>query len=65
MNEDGIPVLAEVLLDGQYGRKRAAVIRPDGALYTTTSNLSNVSAEDRTPPPGTFEDYVVRIAPEG
>ena len=40
---------AEVLFDGEYGRLRAAVQAPDGALYATTSNGSG--------------DVVLRIAP--
>jgi glucose/arabinose dehydrogenase len=42
--------LMETLLDGAYGRLRAAVIGPDGALYLTTSN----DAQD---------DVVIRVAP--
>jgi len=42
---------AGVLLDGRYGRLRAAVIGPDGALYVSTSN-------------GT-DDRVLRITRDG
>ena len=42
--------LMETLLDGAYGRLRAAVIGPDGALYLTTSNDSQ-------------DDVVIRVAP--
>jgi glucose/arabinose dehydrogenase len=40
---------AEVLCNGKYGRLRAVVQGPDGALYITTSNGSN--------------DRIVRLAP--
>jgi glucose/arabinose dehydrogenase/putative cell wall-binding protein len=40
---------ADLFLDGEYGRLRAAVQAPDGALYATTSNGS--------------DDVVLRIVP--
>jgi putative cell wall-binding protein len=40
---------ANVMLNGQFGRLRAAVLAPDGALYATTSNGTN--------------DRVLRIVP--
>jgi glucose/arabinose dehydrogenase len=36
--DDGSIVEAETLLDGRFGRLRAAVIGPDGALYVSTAN---------------------------
>jgi glucose/arabinose dehydrogenase len=42
--------LVETLLDNAYGRLRAAVIGPDGALYLTTSN-------DRQ------DDVIIRVSP--
>jgi glucose/arabinose dehydrogenase len=36
--EDGAIVEDEILLDGRFGRLRAAVIGPDGALYVSTAN---------------------------
>jgi len=35
---DGATSMEEVLLDGRFGRLRAAVIGPDGALYLSTAN---------------------------
>lgn len=40
---DGIATLEETLLDRRFGRLRAVVIGPDGALYVSTSN----GADDR------------------
>ncbi len=34
----GAVMLEETLLDGQFGRLRAVVIGPDGALYVSTAN---------------------------
>lgn len=39
--DGGAVTEVETLLDGRYGRLRAAVIGPDGALYLTTSNGSD------------------------
>ena len=36
--EDGALMEQEILLDGRFGRLRAAVIGPDGALYVSTAN---------------------------
>ena len=38
---DGRLTAEETLLDGEYGRLRAAVIGPDGALYLSTANGSD------------------------
>jgi glucose/arabinose dehydrogenase len=38
LRDDGAAEEQEVLLDGRYGRLRAAVIGPDGALYLSTAN---------------------------
>jgi glucose/arabinose dehydrogenase len=35
---DGSVTIAETLVDGQFGRLRAAVIGPDGALYLSSAN---------------------------
>ena len=35
---DGTLTLEETLLDRQFGRLRAVVIGPDGALYVSTAN---------------------------
>jgi glucose/arabinose dehydrogenase len=35
---DGSVTMEETLLDGRYGRLRAVVVGPDGALYVSTSN---------------------------
>ncbi len=45
----------EVLLRGKYGRLRAAVQGPDGALYLTTSNRDGRAA------PGSADDRIVRV----
>ena len=38
VGSDGSATLEETLLDGRFGRLRAVVIGPDGALYASTSN---------------------------
>ena len=38
---DGSVTLEETLLDGRFGRLRAVVIGPEGALYLSTSNGSD------------------------
>jgi glucose/arabinose dehydrogenase len=38
VGDDGSLEAAGVLLDGDFGRLRAAVIGPDAALYLSTSN---------------------------
>jgi glucose/arabinose dehydrogenase len=47
----------EVLLDGTYGRLRAVVEGPDGALYVTTSN------RDGRGDPVAEDDRILRIVP--
>jgi len=44
--------LVETLLDGEFGRLRAVVIGPDGALYVSTSNADG-------------DDRIIRVAPDG
>jgi glucose/arabinose dehydrogenase len=48
--DDGSIVEAETLLDGRFGRLRAAVIGPDGALYLSTAN---------------GDDRIIRVEPPG
>jgi glucose/arabinose dehydrogenase len=60
-NEDGTAHEADILLDGQFGRLRGVVLGPDGALYVSTSNLSNASKEGHTPQPEVFADVIVRV----
>jgi glucose/arabinose dehydrogenase len=43
--------LVETLLDGEFGRLRAVVIGPDGALYISTSNADG-------------NDRIIRVAPK-
>ena len=38
IQDDGSARLEETMLDGRFGRLRAVVIGPDGALYVSTSN---------------------------
>ena len=47
----------QVLLDGTYGRLRAVVEGPDGAVYVTTSN------RDGRGDPTTEDDRILRIVP--
>ena len=48
--DDGSAEEAETLLDGRFGRLRAAVIGPDGALYLSTAN---------------GDDRIIRVEPAG
>ena len=48
--EDGSINEAETMLDGRFGRLRAAVIGPDGALYLSTAN---------------GDDRIIRVEPAG
>jgi glucose/arabinose dehydrogenase len=63
LDAGGNPQSVEALLDEEYGRLRAAVIGPDGALYVTTSNARNNSGQGVTPAPEDFSDVIIRIAP--
>jgi glucose/arabinose dehydrogenase len=55
---DGDEVTAEeALLEGEYGRLRAVVEGPDGALYVTTSN------RDGRGSPADDDDRVLRVTP--
>lgn len=47
----------EVLLDGEYGRLRAVVEAPDGAIWVTTSN------QDGRGSPEDEDDRIIRIVP--
>jgi glucose/arabinose dehydrogenase len=55
--------LVETLLDERFGRLRAAVLGPDGALYITTSNAPNASRKGAKPVPEEMADFVIRIEP--
>jgi len=46
-----------ILFDGEFGRLRAVVVGPDGALYVATSNL------DGRGRPASSDDRIIRIAP--
>jgi glucose/arabinose dehydrogenase len=48
--DDGSIVEEETLLDGRFGRLRAAVIGPDGSLYLSTAN---------------GDDRIIRVDPPG
>ncbi len=56
--------MEETLIDEAYGRLRAAVIGPDGALYLTTSNIPNAGGADSSPPPPQTNDVILRIVPD-
>ncbi|HEV2775914.1 MAG TPA: PQQ-dependent sugar dehydrogenase, partial [Solirubrobacteraceae bacterium] len=49
----------EVLLDGEYGRLRAVVEAPDGAIWVTTSN------RDGRGSPEDEDDRIIRVVPPG
>jgi glucose/arabinose dehydrogenase len=51
-DDDRQLTLVETLLDGEFGRLRAVVIGPDGALYVSTSNADG-------------DDRVIRVEPAG
>jgi glucose/arabinose dehydrogenase len=51
VSADGEVTYQETLLDGRFGRLRAATIGPDGALYISSSNGSS--------------DRIVRVTPSG
>jgi glucose/arabinose dehydrogenase len=51
-DDDTQLTLVETLLDGQFGRLRAVVIGPGGALYVSTSNADG-------------DDRIIRFAPGG
>jgi glucose/arabinose dehydrogenase len=65
VDEEGRPVLEDILLDNEYGRLRAVVIGPDGALYVSTSNGPNSSNAGDVASPEVFTDVVLRISPRG
>jgi len=50
--DGGSLIQADILFDEEFGRLRAAVLAPDGGLYTTTSNSTDVDS-----------DVVIRIEP--
>lgn len=55
--------MEQTLLDESYGRLRAAVIGPDGALYVTTSNVPNAGSAGASLPPTQTIDVILRIEP--
>jgi len=58
---DGTRVVRdEVLLDGRYGRLRAVVEAPDGALWVTTSNRDTYGT-----PVTAADDRILRVLPPG
>jgi glucose/arabinose dehydrogenase len=57
LGPDGTLRPAEPLLAGAYGRLRAVVVGPDGALYVTTSN------RDGRGSPAADDDRILRLVP--
>lgn len=57
LSTDGTAGSLGSMLSGAYGRLRAAVVGPDGALYLTTSN------RDGRGTPRTGDDKIIRIRP--
>ncbi len=55
--------MEETLIDEAYGRIRAAVMGPDGALYVTTSNIPNAGQPNVSQPPRQLNDVILRIVP--
>jgi glucose/arabinose dehydrogenase len=51
VSADGAVIYEETLLDGRFGRLRAVVIGPDGALYVSTANGN--------------DDRIIRVMPAG
>jgi glucose/arabinose dehydrogenase len=65
LSADGLTLtMEEILLDGVYGRMRAAVLAPDGSLYVSTSNQANAGKEGASPQPDLKKDFIVRIRPK-
>jgi glucose/arabinose dehydrogenase len=65
ISDDGqTATMEEILLDGVFGRLRAAELAPDGSLYISTSNQPNAGGAGSPPQPDLQRDVVVRIRPK-